>query len=146
LLRQCESALHPWVAYAIMPAFAFANAGLSLSGIGIEALAHPIALGIILGLFLGKQLGVLATVWIACAFGVGRLPEGVSWRQMHGAAILTGIGFTMSLFIGSLAFGDSEVMAQVRLGVIVASVLSAVVGLAILRWAPPAPVGPPAQR
>ncbi len=132
LLRECESNLHAWVSFGIMPLFAFANSGLSLAEIGVKQLAHPVTLGVILGLFAGKQAGVMAALWILRALGLGRLPAGVTWLQMYGVVALTGIGFTMSLFIGSLAFGQSQNLALVRLGVIVASLLSAALGLLIL--------------
>jgi NhaA family Na+:H+ antiporter len=132
LLSQCEAGLHPWVVFAIMPIFAFANAGLSFEGFGPSQLAHPVTLGIALGLFLGKQIGVLLAVWIAGAMGISRLPAGSTWLQVHAIAVLTGIGFTMSLFIGSLAFDDLQDLSRVRLGVMTASLVSAVVGYVLL--------------
>jgi NhaA family Na+:H+ antiporter len=134
-LRRLEHALHPWVAYLILPAFAFANAGVSFAGLGLAALGKPVSLGIALGLFIGKQLGVLLAVWLAVVCRVGRLPDGASWMQLYGVAILCGIGFTMSLFIGGLAFDDVARAAEVRLGVLAGSLVSAVVGLVMLRAA-----------
>lgn len=133
LLYHMEHALHPWVAYMILPIFAFANAGVSITGVSFADLAQPLPLGIAVGLFLGKQVGVFAATWIAVKAGLARLPEGVDWRHVYGVACLTGVGFTMSLFIGSLAFGANETMNAVRLGVISGSILSGVLGYAILR-------------
>jgi len=134
-LRRCEHALHPWVTFAIMPVFAFANAGVSLEGVDLSMLQHSLTLGIAGGLFIGKQAGVMLAAVLGTALGLARLPEGVGWRQMYGAAILTGIGFTMSLFIGTLAFEAPETAAPLRLGVLGGSILSAVVGYAVLRLA-----------
>ena len=138
-LKTLEHALQPWVAFLILPMFAFANAGVSLRGIRLDDLLAPVPLGIALGLFVGKQLGVFAFAWLAVATGLGRLPRGVDWRQIYGVAILCGIGFTMSLFIGSLAFeqGDSVSMVSDRLGILTGSLLSAVVGYVVLRLALP---------
>jgi len=104
MLRQFEHALHPWVAYGILPLFALANSGLPLHGVGLEALTHPVVLGVGLGLFLGKQLGVFSLSWLVIRLGWARMPQGATWLQFYGVSVLTGIGFTMSLFIGSLAF------------------------------------------
>jgi NhaA family Na+:H+ antiporter len=135
-LRQCEHALHPWVAFGIMPVFAFANAGVSLAGLGFGVLLQPVALGTMLGLFLGKQIGVMGMTVLGTRLGLCRLPEGASWMQMYGVALLTGIGFTMSLFIGTLAFSDPAYGADVRVGVLSGSLLSAVLGFLLLRFAP----------
>jgi NhaA family Na+:H+ antiporter len=132
LAKRCIHALHPWVAFAIMPAFAFANAGVSLSGLSWQAIATPITLGIALGLFIGKQVGVMAAVVLARATGISRLPDGVGWAETYGVVILAGIGFTMSLFIGGLAFPGSDHIVEMRLGVIGGSILSAVSGLLVL--------------
>lgn len=134
LLRRCEHALHPWVSFAIMPIFAFANAGVSLKGLGVSQLLDPLALGIGGGLFLGKQIGVFAMTWLCVATGLGKLPQGATWLQAYGLACLTGIGFTMSLFIGNLAFPDPSKASEVRLGVLGGSILSAVLGFVILRY------------
>jgi len=136
-LHRLEHALHPWVAFAILPVFAFANAGVSLSGTSLATLGESIPLGIAAGLFLGKQLGVIAATWVAVRLGVGALPEGANWTQVYGVALLTGIGFTMSLFIGALAFETAEHAAAVRIGVIGGSLLSAVAGYAVLRLSSP---------
>lgn len=135
LLLRAEHALHPWVAYLILPLFAFANAGVSLSGLSLSDLAQPLPLGIAAGLFLGKQIGVFAFTWIGVRAGMARLPKDVTWQHVYGVACLTGVGFTMSLFIGSLAFSSAEMMNTVRLGVICGSVLSGLAGYGALRTA-----------
>jgi Na+:H+ antiporter, NhaA family len=132
LAKRCIHALHPWVAFAIMPAFAFANAGVSLKGLSWEIIAAPVTLGVAVGLFIGKQVGVMAAVALARVLGIARLPEGAGWAETYGIAILTGIGFTMSLFIGSLAFRGAEHITEMRLGVIGGSILSAIAGLLVL--------------
>ncbi|MBV8237924.1 MAG: Na+/H+ antiporter NhaA [Sphingomonas sp.] len=132
-LHRLEHALHPWVAYAIVPLFAFANAGVALGGVGWSALAAPVVIGVALGLFLGKQIGIFGAIWGAARLGIARRPHGVSWAQIHGMALLAGIGFTMSLFIGDLAFpGDPALVAEVKMGVLAGSLLSAVAGAAVL--------------
>jgi len=133
-LHRMEHALHPWVAFGIMPLFAFANAGVALSGLSFADLIAPIPLGIALGLFVGKQVGVLSFAWLGTRLGLYRLPEGIGWNQIYGIALLSGIGFTMSLFIGTLAFSDADHAAAVRLGVLSGSILSAVAGYLVLRW------------
>ena len=135
-LEHLEHALHPYVAYLIMPVFAFANAGVSFAGMTPATLLQPLPLAIALGLFLGKQAGVFAAVWLAVRSGLARRPEGASWAQIYGVALLTGIGFTMSLFIGMLSFADPQHAAGVRIGVIAGSLLSAIAGYAVLRLAP----------
>ncbi len=129
-----EHALKPWSAWLIMPVFAFANAGLSLAGLSLASLVEPVPLGIVAGLFLGKQVGIVLGAGLLIALGVAALPAGATWRQLYGVSILGGIGFTMSLFIGTLAFADASHESQVRLGVLVGSLLSALVGYAVLRW------------
>ena len=131
-LETLEHALHPWVAFAIMPIFALANAGVSLAGLSFSSLLAPVPLGIALGLFLGKQLGVFGFAWAAIKAGWCVRPQGASWGQIYGVAIVTGIGFTMSLFIGNLAFVTEEHATAVRLGVLGGSLLSALVGYAVL--------------
>jgi len=127
-MPKLEHALHPWVTFGIMPIFALANAGASLDGVGLHTFAEPVALGIILGLFFGKQLGVFAACWLAVRSGIAQLPAGSDWRSLHGVAIITGIGFTMSLFVGALTFPGGEHDTEVRLGVLAGSALSAIVG------------------
>ncbi|MBP2315107.1 NhaA family Na+:H+ antiporter [Azospirillum soli] len=131
-LHRLEHALHPWVAYLILPVFALANAGVSLAGITPASLAEPVPLGIALGLFVGKQVGVMLTSWLAVRFGLSALPAGAGWVQFYGVSVLTGIGFTMSLFIGNLAFPDPEHAVAVRLGVLAGSIASALFGYALL--------------
>ena len=135
-LRQLEHELHPSVAYVILPLFAFANAGVPLAGMTINALLEPVSLGIIAGLFIGKQLGVFSFAWLAIKLKLATLPEKVSWTSLYGAAILCGIGFTMSLFIASLAFEHEgqEYIRQVRLGILTASLLAAITGYLLLRF------------
>jgi NhaA family Na+:H+ antiporter len=132
-LRHVEHSLHPWVAFAILPIFAFANAGVPLSGLSLDMLLHPITLGVAAGLFVGKQMGVMAITALGVATGLCRLPKGVNWRQYYGMSVLTGIGFTMSLFIGTLAFENQDNLSFVRLGVLIGSILSATIGYVILR-------------
>ncbi len=137
--RHLEHTLHPWVAFAVLPIFAFANAGVSFSGMSMEKLGNGVSLGIILGLVLGKQLGVFGMVVLARLLGIAKLPPGATWGQIYGVALLCGIGFTMSLFIGTLAFehGDFDLLANVKMGVLIGSVISAVAGLLVLHFALP---------
>jgi NhaA family Na+:H+ antiporter len=137
LLYKMEHGLHPWVAFLILPIFAFANAGVNFTGIGIDDLLQPLTLGIAVGLFLGKQIGVFLATWIGVKSGIARLPENVTWRHVYGVACLTGVGFTMSLFIGSLAFGAADELNAVRLGVVLGSVLSGLFGYVLLKSAAP---------
>jgi NhaA family Na+:H+ antiporter len=138
-LRALEHTLHPWVAFGIMPAFASANAGVALGGFGLSSLAEPVTLGIALGLLLGKQAGILAFVWLGVRLRLCRLPEGIGWAQVYGIACLAGIGFTMSLFIGTLAFEDPGFAAPVRIGVLAGSLASGLLGYLVL-WAALPPV------
>jgi NhaA family Na+:H+ antiporter len=134
-LQELEHALHPWIAFMVVPLFGFANAGVSFSGMTADALANGVTLGIAAGLFIGKQVGVLATVFACVRLGIARLPEGVGWLGLYGAALLSGIGFTMSLFIGTLAWETAEYAAPLRVGVLVGSLLSGLAGYAIVRAA-----------
>lgn len=127
-----EHGLHGWVAYLVMPLFAFANAGVPLAGVGLADLTAPLSLAIILGLFIGKQIGVFGFAWAAIATGLAERPQQASLGQLYGVSLLAGIGFTMSLFIGALAFADPEHQAQVRIGVIAGSLLSGLLGAAVL--------------
>jgi NhaA family Na+:H+ antiporter len=129
-LHRFEHALHPWVAYGVMPIFALFNAGVPLSG-GV-GLTGPVAVGAMLGLFLGKPFGILGCTWIAVRSGLAALPEGLTWKSMLGLGMLAGIGFTMSLFIAALAFGDGPLLAQAKVGVLLASLVSAVAGFLVL--------------
>jgi len=132
-LQEVEHGLHPWVAFAILPIFAFFNSGVSFSGMSFASLLSPLPLGIALGLFVGKQVGVFIFSWVSVKTGLCRLPKGVNWAQVYGLACLAGIGFTMSLFIGTLAFDTAEQLNAVRLGVIMGSILSAIVGVIVLK-------------
>ena len=128
-----EHALHSWVAFLIMPVFAFANAGVSFAGIDIMAsLTSKVTLGIILGLFLGKQIGIFAFSWLAIKTGIAEMPARTNWKQIYGVSLLAGIGFTMSLFIASLAFGEGEVLNLAKLGIFVASFIAGVGGWFVL--------------
>lgn len=134
-LKSLEKDLHSVVAFFVLPVFAFANAGINLSGVEVGHLLHGVPLGIALGLFLGKQLGIFGFCWLVIRLGMARLPDGVSWTALYGTAALCGIGFTMSLFIGSLAFEETDVnlMFDDRLGIISGSLLSGLYGYLILR-------------
>jgi NhaA family Na+:H+ antiporter len=127
-----EHFLHPWVSFAILPIFAFVNAGVSLAGLTLATFMNPVTLGIMLGLFVGKQVGIMGITALAVAMKLCRLPEGVTWAQFYGMALLTGVGFTMSLFIGMLAFDNADNASAVRLGVLAGSFLSAVAGTVVL--------------
>jgi len=135
-LREIEHDLHTLVAFAILPLFAFANAGVSLRGVGPGDLLHPVPLGIASGLFVGKQIGIFGCAWLAIRLGIAKLPTGSSWSSLYGVSILCGVGFTMSLFIGSLAFEstatDIREIFDERLGIILGSVVSALVGYLVL--------------
>ena len=132
LSQDFEHELHPWVSYAILPVFAFANAGIPLAGLSLETLLNPLSLGVAAGLFFGKQIGVFGAVWLAVRSGLAVRPEALTWKKLYGAACLAGIGFTMSLFIGSLAFEDVASQNAVRLGVLSGSILSGIVGAIVL--------------
>lgn len=133
-LRHLEHQLHPWVAYGVMPLFALANAGLTLTNIHLNTFSNPLVLGIALGLFIGKQLGVISTSWLAIKCNIAQLPANTTWLQLYGVACLCGIGFTMSLFIGTLAFGEQNntVMELIRLGVFSSSCLAGIFGFIVI--------------
>ncbi len=133
--QRLEHDLHPWVIFLILPLFGFANAGVSFEGMGIGALFQPVTLGIILGLFVGKQLGVFGAMWLSVKTGLCPKPQESQWLQLYGVAVLCGIGFTMSLFIGGLAFTGENMQASVRLGVLAGSLFSALAGYFLLRAA-----------
>lgn len=137
--RHLEHTLHPWVAFAVLPIFAFANAGVSFLDMTRDSLANGVPVGIILGLFVGKPIGVFGMVLLARVLRLARLPEGSNWGQIFGVASLCGIGFTMSLFIGTLAFehGNFNLLPGVKLGVLIGSILSAGLGLLVLHLALP---------
>jgi NhaA family Na+:H+ antiporter len=131
-LIHVEHELAPWVAFGILPVFGFANAGLSFAGLSFSSILEPVPLAIAAGLFFGKQIGVFATAALVIRAGWAELPANADWVTLWGTSILTGIGFTMSLFIGTLAFGESDVEAVMRLGVLAGSALSAIAGAAVL--------------
>ena len=132
-LTKLEHSIEPWVNFMILPLFAFANAGVSFSGMKLSLIWEPVTLGIILGLFFGKQIGVMLFTYIGSLLKICKLPSDISWKQYYGLSLVTGIGFTMSLFIGSLAFTDPEFQTSVRLGVLIASLLAGVLGYLTLR-------------
>ena len=147
-LERLEHGLQPWVAYAILPLFAFANAGVPLPEDGLQTLLHPVPLGIALGLLLGKPVGVFGCVWLATRLRWMMLPDDLGWSALFGVSLLCGIGFTMSLFIGSLAFESGALLyAELnRIGILAGSVVSAIIGLLWLRWRlPAAEAGDPAR-
>ncbi len=146
LLDELEHDLHTGVAYFILPLFAFANAGISLSGVTLDYLLHPVPLGIAAGLFIGKQVGIFGFCWLGIKAGFADKPSGLSWPMIYGGALLCGIGFTMSLFLASLAFENSGVnmLFDERLGIIVGSLLSGVVGYGVLRFSLPKQASNPA--
>jgi Na+:H+ antiporter, NhaA family len=134
LLHRLEHALAKPVAFVIVPLFGFANAGVSLEGVGLDAVLAPLPLGIALGLFIGKQIGIFGSVWGCVKLGLAARPRDASWVQVYGVALLCGIGFTMSLFIGGLAFTDSTQGDAVKIGVLMGSIASALCGYLLLRF------------
>jgi len=136
-LSHLEHQLHPYVAFLILPLFAFANTGVSLAGLSPQSLLHPVPLGIAAGLLVGKQVGVFGLTWLAIRLGLGKLPEGAGWVSLYGVAALCGIGFTMSLFISSLAAEQvgTGMVVDNRLGILGGSVLSAIIGYLVLAYA-----------
>ena len=140
-LRELESDLHHVVAFAILPIFAFVNAGVPLAKLGLSDLLHPVPMGITLGLFLGKQVGVFGICWLAIKLGFARLPAGATWGSLYGVSVLCGVGFTMSMFIGSLAFENEGMNLRLlfddRVGTIVGSLLSALLAYIVLHWTLP---------
>jgi Na+:H+ antiporter, NhaA family len=136
-VRDLEDALHPSVVFGVIPVFAFANAGVSFHGLSLDSAFGTVPLGIALGLFLGKQLGVFAFCWAAIKLGWAQLPAEASWMQLYGVGILTGVGFTMSLFIGTLALDPLYYATDLRLGVLAGSLLSIVAGVGVLHFAQP---------
>ncbi len=134
-LKQLEHDLHSTVAFGVLPLFAFANSGISFDGVTTDAVFHTVPVGIALGLFIGKQLGVFSLCWLTIRLGLAQLPNGVSWLSLYGASVLCGIGFTMSLFIGSLAFDTADTFGvfDERIGIIAGSMASGVLGYVVLR-------------
>ena len=137
MLVELEHDLHPWIAYAVLPLFAFANAGVSFQGMSLSRVFESVPLGIAAGLFLGKQLGVFGFALAAIKLRLAEKPEGASWGQLYGLSALCGIGFTMSLFIASLAFerATEHPLLTDRLGILVGSIASALLGFVVLRFA-----------
>ena len=131
-LQRMERALHPWVAFGIMPLFALANAGVQIGGTSVAGGIDTVTLGVIAGLVLGKPLGIMLASWLAIMTGLARKPAAVTWRQIGGASCLAGIGFTMSLFIADLAFGDAALLTAAKLGILIASLVSGIAGWFIL--------------
>lgn len=133
-LHRLEHAVHPWSAYLIVPLFGFANAGLTIDRAALGALLSPLPLGIAVALFLGKQGGIFGGIWVANRLGLAKRPTGVSWAQLYGMALLCGVGFTMSLFLGALAFPASPLLVeQAKIGILAGSLLSATAGYIVLR-------------
>jgi NhaA family Na+:H+ antiporter len=132
-LYRLEHALHPWVTYFIVPLFALANAGVDLAGGIAQHLAQPITMGAAIGLLLGKPVGIGLACWLSVKSGLAALPDQVTFRHIHGAAWLGGIGFTMSLFIAALAFPDQELLTSAKIGIFGGSLLAGLTGYAILR-------------
>jgi len=137
--RHLEHILHPWVAYCVLPIFAFANAGLPFAGVSLDAVVGTVSMGIVLGLFVGKQIGVFGMTALMIGLGLAKKPEGSSWAMLYGVALLCGVGFTMSLFIGGLAFehGGFSNIAALKIGVIAGSVASAFCGWLVLHLSLP---------
>ena len=133
-----EHALHPWVAFLVIPVFGFANAGVTLVGLEPSALLDPLPLGIALGLLIGKQAGIFGFAWLAVKMKLASLPDEVNWRQIHALSLLAAIGFTMSLFIGNLAFATAGQIDAVKLGVLAGSTVAALTGYFLLKSALPA--------
>lgn len=132
-LQRFEHKLHPWVSYLIMPVFALANAGVAVGDNFFTALANPISLGIIAGLFFGKQIGIFIFTWLSVKLKIASPPAGVNWKQIYSAGILAGIGFTMSLFIANLAFSNVELLNISKVGILIASLISGLIGFFILK-------------
>lgn len=135
-VKALQHALHAPVTFGVLPLFGFANAGVSLTGIGMDDFLHPLTMGIALGLFAGKQIGIFGSLYICVKSGLCALPERVTWPQIYGMSALCGIGFTMALFVGGLAFGDPAWDVYIRMGVIAGSVVSALLGYTVLHCAP----------
>ena len=134
-MLRLEHALHPWVAFLIVPLFALSNAGVPIAGDLVATASEPVVLGVVLGLVIGKQVGITLAAWLVVRAGLAALPTGVTWRHIFGAAWLGGIGFTMSLFVADLAFGESPALALSKIGILAASVVAGVGGYLILRSA-----------
>jgi len=143
-LHRFERALVPWTAFVIMPVFALANAGVTISGDIGEALVHPVTLGVALGLMLGKSVGITLFAWLAVRLGLAQLPQGIGWRHVYGTAWIGGIGFTMSLFIANLAFiGEDQLLEQAKIGILGGSFIAGLTGFLLLRFMLPKLGAPP---
>ncbi|WP_242071118.1 Na+/H+ antiporter NhaA, partial [Klebsiella variicola] len=139
-LARLEHGINPWVTFLILPLFGFANAGVALSGMTADDLMSPVPVGVALGLFVGKQAGIFGLSLLAVSLGLAKRPEKSTWLQVYGVSVLCGIGFTMSLFIGNLAFAESPLLVdEVKVGVLAGSVLAALAGMLILRFSPSHP-------
>jgi NhaA family Na+:H+ antiporter len=134
-LRRVEREIQPWVSFVVIPLFAFFNSGVTVDESAFDRLLAPESMGIILGLFLGKPIGIFVIAWVAVRLGTGRLPRGVTWTHVCGAAVVAGIGFTMSLFVAALAFPDPQMLANAKLAVLTASLISASAGFMVLHTA-----------
>jgi NhaA family Na+:H+ antiporter len=135
-LQRLEDGLHRWVTFAIMPLFALANAGVAISSGFASSLTSRISFGVMAGLILGKQIGITGFAWLAVRTNLASMPKGTTWRQIYGASWLGGIGFTMSLFIASLAFGESTQLTSAKIGILAASIIAGLVGWILLRIVP----------
>jgi NhaA family Na+:H+ antiporter len=140
-LHRLEHGLHPWVGFVVMPVFALANAGVPLGGDASPDLTSPVTLGVVLGLLLGKPLGIVLASWLAVRAGIAELPQRVTWSSIHGAGWLGGIGFTMSLFIGGLAFADGSMLANAKMGILIASGIAGITGYMLLSRSLPKTTG-----
>ncbi|RLA77270.1 MAG: Na+/H+ antiporter NhaA [Epsilonproteobacteria bacterium] len=135
-LKEIEHGLHPWIVFFILPLFAFVNAGVDMRGISLDQMSGPVPIGIMLGLFLGKQIGVFSLSWLAIKLKIASMPKGSNWLMLYGVSLLTGIGFTMSLFINSLAFPDDQLFGGTdRLAILIGTFLSATIGYLVLKYA-----------
>ncbi len=136
-LQRLERALHPWATFAILPLFALANAGVTLGSHFLSAMTHPVSLGVVAGLVAGKPLGITLFAWFAVRSGLAAMPTGVTWRQIFGVSWLAGIGFTMSLFIADLAFGNTPLLSVAKVGILTASLIAGIAGWLLLRRSGP---------
>ncbi|MEE9291819.1 MAG: Na+/H+ antiporter NhaA, partial [Acidobacteriota bacterium] len=136
-MQNLEHALHPWVTFLIMPLFALANAGVSFVGGGSQAVVAPVAMGIFFGLVIGKPIGITLLTWLAVKSGIASVPKGATWTRFWGVGLLGGIGFTMSLFIGGLAFPSGDLLVMAKKGILLASLVAGIAGYLLLRLTPP---------
>ncbi|CAM4071349.1 sodium/proton antiporter, NhaA family [Pedobacter westerhofensis] len=140
LLQKMEDGLHPWVAYLIMPLFALSNSGISIGADFLQSIINPVSIGVASGLVIGKCVGIFLFTWVMVKTGVARLPSGATWKHLFGIALLGGIGFTMSLFIGGLAFKDAQYVDQAKYGILLGSVAAGILGSLVLKHRPGAPL------